>query len=190
MKDSCPTTHTHTHTHIYIYIYIYIEREREIDVRIVMVIWLSSYKMNTATRVQIHGRGCFVFHKALIPLEKAWIQLFSYQLWVNSRADWALHPWYGNQSRKRKTLNSNLLTSIENDLIPHSARGEGLDWYIYILWDVASMIFSIWLVALKKSWKQHRRKKELYGHQPPISKTMQIRRPRHGDTARGVRTNS
>ena len=27
------------------------------------------------------------FHIALIPLGKVWIQLFSLQLWVNSRAD-------------------------------------------------------------------------------------------------------
>ena len=28
------------------------------------------------------------FHIALIPLGKVWVQLFSLQLWVNSRADW------------------------------------------------------------------------------------------------------
>ena len=30
------------------------------------------------------------FHIALIPLGKVWIQLFSLQLWINSRADWVL----------------------------------------------------------------------------------------------------
>ena len=33
------------------------------------------------------------FHIALIPLGKVWIQLFSLQLWVSSRADWVLQPW-------------------------------------------------------------------------------------------------
>ena len=33
------------------------------------------------------------FHIALIPLGKVWIQLFSLQLWVNSRADCVLQPW-------------------------------------------------------------------------------------------------
>ena len=36
------------------------------------------------------GGACGVmvaFHIALIPLGKVWIQLFSLQLWVNSRAD-------------------------------------------------------------------------------------------------------
>ena len=36
------------------------------------------------------------FHIALIPLGKVWIQLFSLQLWVNSRTDWVLQPWWGN----------------------------------------------------------------------------------------------
>ena len=36
------------------------------------------------------------FHIALIPLGKVWIQLFSLQLWVNSRADGVLQPWWGN----------------------------------------------------------------------------------------------
>ena len=34
-------------------------------------------------------------------------------------------------------------------------------------------------VILKKSWKQHPSKRQLYGHQPPISKTIQIWRTRH-----------
>ena len=51
------------------------------------------------------------FHIALIPLGKVWIQLFSLQLWVNSRADWVLQPWWGNLSRRRNTLNLNLVNS-------------------------------------------------------------------------------
>ena len=37
-----------------------------------------------------------VFHIALIPLGKVWIQLLSLQLWINSRTDWVLQPWWGN----------------------------------------------------------------------------------------------
>ena len=36
----------------------------------------------------------------------------------------------------------------------------------------------LWAI-LNKSWKQHSRKEQLYGHQPPISKTIQIRQTRH-----------
>ena len=42
------------------------------------------------------GQDWLHFHIALIPLGKVWIQLFSLQLWVNSRTDWFLQPWWGN----------------------------------------------------------------------------------------------
>ena len=43
-------------------------------------IWTRRYEFNSWTRL-------ITFHIALIPLGKVWIQLFSLQLWVNSRAD-------------------------------------------------------------------------------------------------------
>ena len=43
-------------------------------------IWTRWYEFNSWTRL-------ITFHIALIPLGKVWIQLFSLQLWVNSRAD-------------------------------------------------------------------------------------------------------
>ena len=33
---------------------------------------------------------------------------------------------------------------------------------------------------LNESWRQHPTRHQLYGHQPPITKTVQIRRTRHG----------
>ena len=32
---------------------------------------------------------------------------------------------------------------------------------------------------LNKSWRQHSTRHQLYGHQPPITKTIQVRRTRH-----------
>ena len=55
----------------------------------------------------------FPFHIALTPLGKVWIQLFSSQLWVNSREDCTVWPCDGNQSRRRKTSNSKCCTSIK-----------------------------------------------------------------------------
>ena len=46
-------------------------------------LWTWQAKFKPWTRL-------FGFHIALIPLGKVWIQQFSLQLWVNSRADWAL----------------------------------------------------------------------------------------------------
>ena len=34
---------------------------------------------------------------------------------------------------------------------------------------------------LNKSWRQHPTKHQLYGHQPPITKTIQVRRTRHAE---------
>ena len=66
--------------------------------------WTSKHEFKSWTTLN-------AFHITLTTLGKVWIQLFSLQLWVNSRADWVLQPWWGNYSRRRKTLNSNLLNS-------------------------------------------------------------------------------
>ena len=51
--------------------------------------WTRQHKFKSWMRL-------IAFHIALIPLEKVWIQLFSLQLWVNSKSDWFLQPWWGN----------------------------------------------------------------------------------------------
>ena len=51
--------------------------------------WTRRHEFKSWTRL-------IAFHIALIPLGSVWIQLFSLQLWVNSRADWILQPWWGN----------------------------------------------------------------------------------------------
>ena len=44
--------------------------------------WTRRHEFKSWTRL-------IAFHIALIPLGKVWIQLFSLQLWVNSRTDWS-----------------------------------------------------------------------------------------------------
>ena len=51
--------------------------------------WTRRHEFKSWTRL-------IAFHIALIPLRKVWIQLFSLQLWVNSRADRVLQPWWDN----------------------------------------------------------------------------------------------
>ena len=51
--------------------------------------WTQRHEFKSWTRL-------IAFHIALIPLGKVWIQLFSLQQWVKSRADWVLQPWWGN----------------------------------------------------------------------------------------------
>ena len=43
---------------------------------------------------------------------------------------------------------------------------------------------------LNKSWRQHPTKHELYGHLPPITKTIQVRRTRNAGTAGEAGTSS
>ena len=75
--------------------------------------WCNDYRRRTWTwRHEFKSwTRLIAFHIALIPLGKVWIQIFSLQLWVNSRADCVLQPWWGNYSRRRKSLYSNLLNS-------------------------------------------------------------------------------
>ena len=60
--------------------------------------WCNGYRRRKWTRRREFKSWTrlIAFHIALIPLGKVWIQLFSLQLWVNSRTDWALQPWWGN----------------------------------------------------------------------------------------------
>ena len=51
--------------------------------------WTRQHEFKSWTRL-------IAFHISLIPLGKVWIQIFSRQLWVNSRADCVLQPWWGN----------------------------------------------------------------------------------------------
>ena len=51
--------------------------------------WTRQLEFKSWTRL-------IAFHIALISLGKVWIQLFSLQLWVNSRTDWVLLPGWGN----------------------------------------------------------------------------------------------
>ena len=44
-----------------------------------------------------------------------------------------------------------------------------------------------WLAILNKSWRQHPTKHQLYGHLPPIMKTIQVRRTRHAGHCRRSR---
>ena len=61
-------------------------------------IWRNGYRRRKWTRRHEFKSWTrlIAFHMALIPLRKVWIQLFSLQLWVNSRTDLVLQPWRGN----------------------------------------------------------------------------------------------
>ena len=60
--------------------------------------WCNGYRRRKWTRWHEFKSWTrlIAFHIALIPLGKVWIQLFSLQLWVNSRTDLVLQPRWGN----------------------------------------------------------------------------------------------
>ena len=65
---------------------------------IMRCLWCNGYRSRKWTRRSEFKSWTrmIAFHIALIPLGKEWIQLFSLQLWVNSRTDSVLQPWWGN----------------------------------------------------------------------------------------------
>ena len=60
--------------------------------------WCNGYRRSKWTRPHEFKfwTRLIAFHIALIHLGKVWIQLFSIQLWVNSRANWVLQPRWCN----------------------------------------------------------------------------------------------
>ena len=97
-----------------------------------VVKWLSSkwtrwHEFKSWTRL-------IAFHIALMPLGKVRIQLFSLQLWVNSRRDCVLQPCEAT-SRGEGTLNSNLLNSawklILCHILPERRGSVYMDKYIH-----------------------------------------------------------
>ena len=56
--------------------------------------WCNGYRRRKWTRWHEFKSWTrlIAFHIA----RKVWIQLFSLQLWLNSRTDWVLQPWWGN----------------------------------------------------------------------------------------------
>ena len=75
-----------------------------------MVIFVGNGHGDTSSNP---GRASAI-EKALIPLGKVWIKLFSLKLWVDSRRDWVPLPWLDNHSRRKKTIQT-CLTTLKND---------------------------------------------------------------------------
>ena len=81
-----------------------------------LVKWTRGLKLKFWTKL-------FALQITLIPFEKIWIHLFSFQQWINSRTDWVSQPWYGNQSRRRKAELKPLVDS-ERDRIQRAKTGQ------------------------------------------------------------------
>ena len=58
--------------------------------------WCNCYRRRKWTRRHEFKSWTRLIAFPIAPLGKVWIQLFSLQLWVNSRTDWLLQPWWSN----------------------------------------------------------------------------------------------
>ena len=82
--------------------------------------------MDTATRVQILDETDCISHSTNA-LRKGMNPIILPQLWVNSRTDWVLQPWWGNYSRRRKNSEFKPVElRLKIDLVSYPARAEGL----------------------------------------------------------------
>ena len=84
---------------VYVHISMYAHTQVCIDIHSHRrCLWCNGYRRRKWTRRHEFKSGTrlIAYHIALIPFRKVWIQLFSLQLWVNSRADYVLQPWGGN----------------------------------------------------------------------------------------------
>ena len=89
--------------------------------------WCNSYRRRKWTR-RLGFKSwtrIIAFHIALIPFGKVWIQLFSLQLWVNSRADWFLLPWFFSLGERNSEFKPVKLR-LKIDLVSYPTRTEGL----------------------------------------------------------------
>ena len=81
--------------------------------------WTWWHKFKSWTRL-------IAFHIALMPLGKVWIQLFSLQLWINSRADWVLQFGEATGLGEGKSEFKPVKLRLKIDLVSYHARVEGL----------------------------------------------------------------
>ena len=61
-------------------------------------------------------------------------------------------------------------------------KGDYLQYCLLVCWKVSirsSDTTRMLRAILNKSWRQHPTRRQLYGHLPPITKTIQVRRARH-----------
>ena len=76
--------HMHTHTNTFVCLRFWVCLFRRL--------WCYGYRPRKWTQGPEFKSwtSLFAFSIALIPLGKAWIQLFSFDLWINCKADWTL----------------------------------------------------------------------------------------------------
>ena len=100
------------------------------------------YQMDTVTRVQILDEViCISYCADTLGIGMNSAILSPTQRLENSRVDCTLYPFYGNQSRRMKTLNLNQLKSASKILLSYSLTINGR--LIYISWVTQVMMYHV-----------------------------------------------
>ena len=96
-------------------------------------LWCNGYRRRKWTRWHEYKPWTrpIEFHIALIPLGKVWIQIFSLQLWVNSRADWFFRLGEETSLREGKLWIQTCKTPLQNWPSVIYCPSGGVGEYIY-----------------------------------------------------------
>ena len=172
---SLSLSHTHTHTHIYIHIYIYIYLYIYIDQFILIDISLCFF---TSIPSLSFSHALFLTYSllhSLSPLSTLLSVFLSIYIYMSVTAINRLSTiWKSDLTDKMKR--SFFQAAVTSILL-----------YGCTTWTLTKRLekkldgnYTRMLRAiLNKSWQQHPTRHQLYGHLPPITKSIQVRRTRH-----------
>ena len=127
-----------------------------------LIFFIQTFSLNTWSNLNLNLHShCFPFKCTLKMTSFHWFVLANFGLEINS--------WYNKNNidwkvvfykKKKCSFNTCTLTNRMEKKLDGNCTG---------------MLRAI----LNKSWRQHPIKQKLYGHLPPLSKTIQIRQTRH-----------
>ena len=155
------TTHTHTHTHIYIYILLYIFA----NVKILLFVSNLNYYIYVYVCIYIYIYICVCIYIHI------YIYMYMYILIYMHTYIYIIYICvyiYKQRSFFQAAVTSILLYGCTTWTLTKRLEKK-LDG------NYTRMLRAI----LNKSWQQHPTRHQLYGHLPPITKTIQVRRTRH-----------
>ena len=117
-------------------------------------------------------RHCFLGRWICLPVSErfrlVWkCHLFDYSIYIQ----FCVH-WHGGQCLRRLVPNYVVVFRLGCVYSPVSL-------YFYLIHIICTQCCVMLRAILNKSWQQHPTRHQLYGHLPPITKTIQVRRTRH-----------
>ena len=182
-------THTHTHTHIHTYIYIYIYNQAETPLHS-----LEQARAGIGLNVNAHKTEYMCFNQTgdISKLDGSSLKLVDRFTYLGSSV-WSTEKDIDTRLTKAWIAIDKLSIIWKSGLTDKMKRSFFQAAVVSILlygcttWtltkrlekELASNYIRMQRAILNKSWWQHPTKHQLYGHLPPITKTIEVRRIRH-----------